>query len=86
MGLATPAVKSSQDAADERPVSRSPAPYLVLALYLIGALYVTARLWSDPAGLAQNGDLHDVDQMAWFMRYAEQAVVHFHLPLWSPVR
>ena len=80
MGLATPAVRSSQDAADERPVRRSPAPYLVLALYLIGALYVTARLWSDPAGLAQNGDLHDVDQMAWFMRYAEQAVVHFHLP------
>jgi len=80
VGLATPAVKSSQDAEDERPQRRSPAPYLVLALYVLGAVYVTARLWADPARLAQNGDLHDVDQMAWFMRYSELAVVHFHLP------
>jgi hypothetical protein len=80
VGLATPAVKSSQDAADERPERRSPAPYLVLALYLLGAIYVTSRLWADPARLAQNGDLHDVDQMAWFMRYSELAIVHFHLP------
>jgi len=80
VGLATPAVKSSQATAEERPGGRSRAPYVVLGLYLLGALYMTVRLWHDPAGLAQNGDVHDVDQMSWFMRYSEQAVAHFNLP------
>lgn len=80
MGLATPAVKSSQDSADERPRRRSYAPYLILAAYLLGAVYITVRLWPSPASYAQQGDMHDVDQVAWFMRYAEQAVVHFRLP------
>jgi hypothetical protein len=51
-----------------------------MALYVLGAIYVTARIWLHPSGRAQSGDIHDVDQMAWFMRYAELAVVHFHLP------
>jgi hypothetical protein len=80
VGLATPAVKSAQQTADERPGHRSYAPYLILAGYLLGALYVTARLWADPANVAQGGDMHDVDQASWFMRYAEQAIIHFHLP------
>jgi hypothetical protein len=77
VGLATPAVKSPQDTADERPRRRSYAPYLVLAAYLLGGIYLTIRLWPDSP---QQGDPHDVDQMAWFMRYSEQAIVHFHLP------
>jgi hypothetical protein len=80
VGLATPAVKSSHDTAEERPRGRSPAPLLVLGSYLLGALYLTARVWVDPASLAQSGDMHDVDQMSWFMRYSELAVTHFHLP------
>jgi len=80
VGLATPAVKTPQDTADERPRRKSRAPLLVLASYLLGAIYITARLWPNPAHLVQGGDLHDVDQMAWFMRYSEQAVIHFHLP------
>ncbi|HXW45970.1 MAG TPA: hypothetical protein VEL03_14345 [Streptosporangiaceae bacterium] len=80
MGLATPAVKSAREAADERPTGRSRVPYLVIAGYLIGAVYVTGRLWPDPASRAQGGDLHDVDQMTWFMRYSEQAVARFQLP------
>jgi hypothetical protein len=80
VGLATPAVKSSQGTAEERPSPRSRMPILVLGCYLFLAFWVTLRLWSDPAGVAQNGDLHDVDQMTWFIRYSEQAVVHFHLP------
>jgi hypothetical protein len=80
VGLATPAVKSSQDTAEDRPRRRSRAPFLVLASYLLGAIYVTVLLWVDPAGRAQAGDMHDVDQMAWFMRYSEQAITHFHLP------
>jgi hypothetical protein len=78
--LATPAVKNAHDTAEERPGRRSPAPYLVLATYLLGAIYLTSRLWADPAGLMQSGDTHDVDQMSWFMRYTEHAIVHFHLP------
>lgn len=80
MGLATPAVKSSQGTAEERPGRRSLAPFLVMAAYLLGAIYVTARLWVDPAGLVQSGDTHDVDQMSWFMRYSAHAVAHFHFP------
>lgn len=80
MGLATPAVTSSQDTARKRPGPRSAAPLVVLACYVLGALYLTARLWVDPASLAQSGDMHDVDQMSWFMRYSELAVTHFHLP------
>jgi hypothetical protein len=80
VGLATPAVKSPQESEEQRPGPRSRAPYLVLASYLLGAIYVTARLWPDPAGLSQAGDPHDVDQMAWFMRYTEHAIAHFHLP------
>jgi hypothetical protein len=80
VGLATPAVTSAQETAEERPRRRLSAPLIVLASYLVGAIYLTARLWTDPAGLAQSGDTHDVDQMSWFMRYSEQAIVHLHLP------
>jgi hypothetical protein len=80
VGLATPAVKPSQETAEERPGPRSFGPYLVLATYLLGALYMTIRLWKDPASLAQSGDHNDVDQMAWFMRYSAEAIAHFHIP------
>jgi hypothetical protein len=80
VGLATPAVKSPQESEEQQPGPRSRAPYLVLAGYLLGAIYVTLRLWRDPASLSQAGDPHDVDQMAWFMRYSEHAIAHFHLP------
>ncbi len=80
MGLATPAVKPPQETAEERPGPRSAWPYLVMAAYVLGALYETIRLWADPAGRAQSGDRNDVDQASWFMRYSAQAVSHFHLP------
>ena len=80
MGLATPAVKASQETAEERPGPRSFGPYLVLGAYLLTALYETALLWGDPAGRMQSGDKNDVDQMSWFMRYSAEAVSHFHLP------
>jgi hypothetical protein len=80
VGLAIPGVKSAKEAAQQRPKRRSRGPYLVIAGYLIAAVYVTGRLWPDPASRTQGGDLHDVDQMAWFMRYSEHAVAHFQLP------
>ncbi len=80
MGLATPAVKSSQETAEERPGPRSIGPYLVLAAYFLGALYQTIQLWADPASRMQAGDVNDVDQASWFMRYSAEAVSHFRLP------
>ena len=56
------------------------APWLVVGCYLIGAVYVTARLWIDPAGRMQIGDTNDVDLFAWFMRYAATSVEHGRLP------
>jgi hypothetical protein len=77
--LATPAAKISQRSAEDRPARRSRAPYLILAGYLLGAIYVTFRLWLHP-GSAQSGDPNDVDQMSWFLRYGAGAIAHFRLP------
>ena len=55
--------------------------YLIVpALYVLGALFVTSRLWANPAGRRQLGDVQDVDQATWFMRYAATAIRHFRLP------
>ena len=48
--------------------------------YILGALFVTCRLWIHPAGLYQAGDTADVDQATWFVRYTATAVSHFRLP------
>jgi hypothetical protein len=56
------------------------ATWLVLCCYLVGAVVVTAPLWADPASRAQVGDPHDVDQFAWYVRYAATAVSHGRLP------
>jgi hypothetical protein len=47
---------------------------------LLGAFFVTGRLWVDPAGRWQIGDIQDVDQATWFIRYTAAAVQHFQLP------
>jgi hypothetical protein len=56
------------------------APWLVLGCYLVGALFITGRLWVDPAGRMQAGDGGDVDLFAWFVQYAATAVSHGQLP------
>jgi hypothetical protein len=53
---------------------------LTLTCYLLGALFVTGRLWISPAGRGQAGDVPDVDQATWFMRYTATAIEHFRLP------
>jgi hypothetical protein len=50
------------------------------ACYLLAAFAVTIRLWRDPASLAVAGNPGDADQMAWFARYAAQAVARLRLP------
>ena len=52
----------------------------MLGAYLIAALVVTGRLWIDPAGGMQAGDVSDVDLFAWFVQYAATAVSHGQLP------
>jgi hypothetical protein len=77
--LATPAAKTSQRSAQDQPGRRSWLPYVIMAAYLLGAIYVTSRLWLHP-GSAQSGDPNDVNQMSWFMRYGAEAIAHFRLP------
>jgi hypothetical protein len=61
-------------------LSAASASWLVAGCYLLGACYLTGRLWADPAARMQSGDNHDVNQMAWYLRYAATAVRHGHLP------
>lgn len=79
--LATEAVESSQSSARRRLLGflAQPAAIAVYA-YLLGAVYVTSRILASPGHTLQNGDIGDVDQATWFMRYAATAVRHLHLP------
>jgi hypothetical protein len=47
---------------------------------MAGALFVTWRLWADPASRAAVGDVSDADAFAWFLRYAATAVAHGRPP------
>src|SRR5215813_8575835 len=80
MRLVPPAVEAASAADDRVSHAETTTRWLVLSCYLLGAAALTARLWADPAGLVQAGDLHDVDLFAWFMRYAAAAVSHGRLP------
>jgi len=53
---------------------------IALYCYVLGAIYVTSRILASPASTRQNGDVEDVNQATWFMRYAATAVQHFRLP------
>ena len=79
--LATEQVESSPE--PERPsrfASLRSRQAITLYCYLGLAIYVTCRLWADPAGVRQVGDPQDVNQATWFVRYAANAVEHFRLP------
>ena len=62
VSLVRPAFAARQQADVRHSRSAVPAYLAVLGCYLLGALAVTARLWRDPASLAQAGDIRDVDQ------------------------
>ncbi len=79
--LATEAVESSQSPARRGVLARIVSPQAItLYCYLLGAIYVTSRILASPASTRQNGDVEDVNQATWFMRYAATAVQHFRLP------
>jgi len=74
--------ESSQQPQARRGLAERPAVVTMLC-YVVGALYVTAALWTNPAGLRQDGDPQDVNQATWFIRYAATAIEHFRLPALS---
>ncbi len=59
---------------------RSHSDVIVPVLYLLGALFVTSKLWAHPTARRQVGDVQDVNQATWFIRYAATAIGHFRLP------
>jgi hypothetical protein len=81
-GLAAEVTESPQQPASKwtRAWIRHRGLAVTLACYLIGAFFVTHRLWINPAGRWQTGDNEDVDQATWFMRYTAAAIEHFRLP------
>ena len=82
-GLAADVEQSSRQPEPSRVLSwgsRHLADIVAIASYLLGALFVTAHLWVNPVFRRQVGDHQDVDQAAWFMRYAATAIQHFRLP------
>jgi len=80
VSLVPTAVESSRVSESGRPLARAGGYWPVLCCYLLGAVALTWHLWADPASRAQVGDPEDVDQFAWFVRYAATAVSHGHLP------
>ncbi len=79
--LATEVVQSSQEPRRARRMAWARSPQaLTMYVYVLLSFFVTYHLWIDPAGRRQLGDISDVDQSTWFMRYAANAVEHFRLP------
>jgi hypothetical protein len=80
MSLVPAAVEPSRVAERPPPGTATRASWLVAGCYLLGALALTARLWADPAGRMQVGDIQDINLFAWFLRYSATAIAHGHLP------
>ncbi|HTW03341.1 MAG TPA: hypothetical protein VMF87_23765 [Streptosporangiaceae bacterium] len=80
MSLVPAAVEPPAVAEIRPPRVRNAAQWLVISGYLAGAVAVTWRLWADPAGRVQVGDIPDVNLFAWFMHYDAIAIAHGHLP------
>jgi hypothetical protein len=78
--LVPSAVRPSQTADPPRLRARPWAPWMVLVLYVLGAVALTWRLWAGPASRMQVGDVTDVDLFAWFIRYSAESVAHGSLP------
>jgi hypothetical protein len=74
------AVKHSPLAERPWPRARPRVAWLIPCGYLAGALVLTWRLWAHPAGAMTSGNDKDIDQYAWFLRYAASAVAHRHFP------
>ena len=84
--MSAPATRITGPGAESRQAGRHrllrlPREYLFVAAgYLLAALIVTMWLWRDPASRIVTGNPGDPDQSAWWMRYAAEAIAHWHLP------
>ncbi len=81
-GLAAKVTKSSSPPEASKTLSRRTTNFMILtmACYLVGGFFVTGLLWLHPTGRWQVGDIQDVDQANWFLRYTALAFEHFRLP------
>lgn len=54
-------------------------------VYVLVGLWLTRGLWTDPGGRAAAANVHDVEQMAWWLRWTPWAIAHgvqpFHTAL-----
>jgi hypothetical protein len=66
-----------------RRVPRSLWPIAVYGGYLAAAVYVTARLWINPARQVLSTNDTDHMQFQWFFAHAAWAVTHGHNPLFT---
>ncbi|HBW17580.1 MAG TPA: hypothetical protein DEH11_00470, partial [Actinobacteria bacterium] len=82
VSLVPPAVKDARAGERRRIRVRTWAPWLVVGLYVLGAVALTWRLWVDPASRTPVGDPRtgDIDLLAWYMRYSAAAISHGRLP------
>ena len=85
-GIETTGPPPAADPAEPPPpasLARRLVPWLIGALYLLGAIAVTWNFWQDPAtrlpGTYTKGNW-DVVLIAWYLRYSAIAVSHGHLP------
>jgi hypothetical protein len=58
----------------------SSATAVVALCYFLAAVWLTWRLWADPASRTVAGNPRDADQFAWYMQYAATAIRHGRLP------
>ncbi len=59
---------------------RAHPAFVVLACYTAGAIFVTWRVWLDPASRVVAGNPEDTDFAFWFFRYDATAIAHARLP------
>ncbi len=83
--LATEVAESSQPPQPGRMAWVRHPVAITMACYVLGAFFVTARLWLHGGSVYQAGDVEDVSQATWFIRYTATATEHFRLPALTTV-
>ena len=83
--LATEVAESSQPPQPGRMAWVRHPVAITMACYVLGAFFVTARLWLHGGSVYQAGDVEDVNQATWFIRYTATATEHFRLPALTTV-
>jgi hypothetical protein len=83
VGSLLEAVKAARQNDGQRSRRLLRAEWLVLAAYLLAAIWVTYHIWASPTTKTPSFNTvvkSDIYLNAWFMRYAATALSHGHLP------